>query len=98
MKTNNWVGEDRPISIGGGGTTTRTASNLNTVVNRDSAYASANEAKTVRTVQSIRKSMNKLEAISQMNWSKRDVPADILAPGSTVFNRVHTTVDPQVFS
>jgi hypothetical protein len=42
--------------------------------------------------------MNKLEALSQMNWSKRDVPADIIAPGSLVFNRVQTTCDPLVFS
>jgi hypothetical protein len=63
-----------------------------------SAFASANDAKTVRTVQSIKKSMNKLEALSQMNWSKRDVPADIIAPGSLVFNRVHTTNDPLAFS
>jgi len=41
--------------------------------------------------------MNKLEAISQMNWSKRDAPADLVAPGSLVFNRVQTTVDPLVF-
>ena len=42
--------------------------------------------------------MNKLEALSQMNWSKRDVPADVVAPGSLVFNKVHTTVDPQAFA
>jgi len=84
----------RPPSIGGNQFqslgTTRTAGNIAT----SSAFASANDAKTVRTVQSIRKSMNKLEAISQMNWSKRDAPADLVAPGSLVFNRVQTTVDP----
>ena len=74
--------------------TTRTVSGVATL----SAFATANDAKTVRTVQSIKKSMNKLEALSQMNWSKRDVPADIIAPGSLVFNRVHTTVDPLAFS
>lgn len=63
-----------------------------------SAFASANDARTVRTVRSIKRSMNKLEAISQMNWSKRDAPADIIAPGSLVFNKINTTSDPLAFS
>ncbi len=63
-----------------------------------SAFASANDARTVRTVRSIKRSMNKLEAISQMNWSKRDAPADIIAPGSLVFNKINTTNDPLAFS
>ena len=56
-----------------------------------SAFASANDSKTVRTVRSIKRSMNKLEAISQMNWSKKDVPPDYIAAGNLVFNKVHAT-------
>jgi hypothetical protein len=63
-------------------------------VTSNSAFASANDAKTVKTVQSINKSMNKLEALSQMNWSKRDANPEAITGGHLVFKRVQTTVDP----
>lgn len=42
--------------------------------------------------------MAKLDNISQMNWSKRDVNLEYVATGNQVFNRVQTTVDPMTFS
>lgn len=42
--------------------------------------------------------MNKLEQISQMNWSKRDQKIEAIASGNQSFNRVSVTNDPQTYA
>lgn len=43
---------------------------------------------------SINKSLAKLEQLSLMNWSKRDLNLEAIATGNSVFHRVSTQLDP----
>lgn len=48
-------------------------------------------------LKTINKSLAKLDQISQLNWSKKDLNLDSITVNNQVFNRVQTTVDPRVF-
>lgn len=59
------------------------------------------DSKTARTnLNSINKSMAKLDQISQMNWSKKDQNLDMIATVNPVFNNLvqQTSVDPKTFT
>lgn len=48
-------------------------------------------------LRTINKSLAKLDQISQLNWSKKDLNLEALTINNQVFNRVQTAVDPRVF-
>jgi hypothetical protein len=53
----------------------------------------------MKTINTINKSMAKLEHISQLNWSKRDLNMNHVATGNTVFKSVvQQTNDPKTYS
>ena len=49
-------------------------------------------------MQSINKSLARLDHISNLNWSKRDLNLEAVSNINQVFRKVVTTVDPNAFS
>lgn len=55
------------------------------------------DKKSNQKLRTINKSLAKLDQISQLNWSKKDLNLDALTINNQVFNRVQTALDPRVF-
>lgn len=62
-----------------------------------SALARGGPDASTQKLKTINKSLAKLDHISQINWSKRDLNLDTITAGNQVFNRTLNTQDPRAY-
>lgn len=78
------------------GATNRTYGTMHSALGKTYS-TNTGDKKSNMKLRTINKSLAKLDQISQLNWSKKDLNLDALTINNQVFNRVQTAVDPRVF-